>query len=480
MKIENGNIVFYNRQDKKMDFYINVAGKLVLSKKYSYKMSQLAAVRNFADIDDNLALRNAPFSRDMQAMFSILTLYGIGQPIPITGNTLKQTDKRLHPLGTQIMELLPEIYVENAAIQYTAKDGSYVLNQAYMRDVAKSVLEPEVMEYLKNLFGDLQQEWYDNLVSFIEQTKQLRKQQDVTYKDFMETLLKQRPDFKEIESVAKVWGSLTRQQAENELGRIYKTAMEKGINTERFKEVMKTLSLLELSRLYFSTDPNDQKESIGIRQAVDAIENGEDLNIHPESLVRVVVTAFRPTLVREKVAEYYKTLINKKYPNLEIISSGQTTISVYKKGINKYIPLRQAINKGTSSDEIIYTGDEFNITGVDYPIYILQMEDGNHDMVVISTNGKRFEGTFISLSQIEGFDRTLTVDGNIKRNIAVQRMILSIIEENIDLIATDPEYEPVKVAQELKSRIFSQNILDFESEVDQPEILNISDMLKAG
>ena len=101
-------------------------------------------------------------------------------------------------------------------------------------------------------------------------------------------------------------------------------------------------------------------------------------------------------------------------------------------------------------------------------------------MVVISTNGKRFEGSFISLSQIEGFDRSLTVDGNIKRNIAIQKMILSIVEENIDLIATDPEYEPVKVAQELKSRIFSQNILDFEAEAEQPEILNISDMLKAG
>ncbi len=480
IKIENGNIVFYNRENKRMGFYINIAGKLVLFKNYSYKMSRLAAVMNFADIDDNLALRNTPFSRDMQAVFSTLTLYGIGQPIPITGNTLKLTEKRLNPLGPQIMDLLPEIYVENAAMQYKVKNGAYTNNQAYMRNIAKSVLDPEVMEYLKSTFGDLQQEWYDNLVFFIEQTKQLRKQEDVTYEDFMEALLKQRPDFKEIESVAKVWGSLTRQQAENELDRIYKTAMEKGITTDRFKEVMKTLSLLELSRLYFSTDVNDQKESIGIRQAVDAIENGEDLNVRAESLVRFVVTAFRPTLVRQKVAGYYRTLIHKKYPGLEVISSGQTTISVYKKGINKYIPVRQAINSGTSADEIIYTGDEFNVTGVDYPIYILQLEEGNQDMVVISTNGKRFEGSFISLSQIEGFDRSLTVDGNIKRNIAIQKMILSIIEENIDLIATDPEYEPVKVAQELKSRIFSQNILDFEAEAEQPEILNISDMLKAG
>ncbi len=480
IKIENGNIVFYNKENKKMDFYINVAGKFVMSKNYSYKMGKLAKVMNFADIDDNLALRNTPFGRDMQAVFSTLTLYGIGQPIPITGNTLKLTEKRLNPLGIQIMDLLPEIYVENAAMQFTVKDGIYTNNQSYMTDIAKSVLEPEVMDYLKNLFGNLQQEWYDNFVLFIEQTKQLRKQSDATYEDFMNTLLKQRPDFKEIDSVAKVWGSLTRHQAQVELNRIYQTAIQKGTDIERFKEVMKTMSLLEIARLYFSKDENDQKESVGIRQAIEAVESGEDLNTNVESLVRCVVTAFRPTLVREQVAKYYKQIIQKKYPDLEIISTGQTTISVYKKGINKYIPLRQALNSGVLASDVIYTGDEFNIGGVDYPIYILQQEKGNQDMVVISTNGKPFEGTFISLSQLEGFDKTMTVDGNIKRNISVQRMILSIIEENIDAIATDSEYEPAQVAQELKSRIFSRNVLDFEAEMRQSEIPSISDMLKAG
>ena len=243
---------------------------------------------------------------------------------------------------------------------------------------------------------------------------------------------------------------------------------------------MKTMSLLEIARLYFSKDENDQKESVGIRQAMESIESGEDLNITAESLVRYVVTAFRPTLVRQQVAKYYKQIIEKKYPDLEIVSTGQTTISVYKKGINKYIPLRQALKNGTLASDIIYTGDEFNIGGVDYPVYILQQEKGNQDMVVISTNGKQFEGAFISLSQLEGFDRSLTVDGNIKRNVSIQRMILSIIEENIDLIATDPEYEPVQIAQELKSRIFSRNVLDFEAEMRQSEISSISDMLKAG
>ena len=479
VRIENGNIVFYNKENKKLDFYINFAKKLTASKRYLERMNELASVRNFADIDDNLALRNTPFSRDMQAIFSTLTLYGIGQPIPITGNTLKQTELRLNPLGTQIINLLPEIYVENAAMQYNVENGVYVNNPTYMQDIAKSVMEPEVMTYLKNLFGNLQQEWYDNLVSFIEQTKQLRKQTHVTYDDFVE-IFKQNPGFKEFEPAAKIWGNLTRKEAETELNRIYQQATEKNISADRFKEVMKTLSMLELARLYFSKDLEDQKESIGIRQAIEDIENGKDLNVKAESSVRFVVTAFRPTLVREQVAKYYRTIINKTHPELEVISTGQTTISIYKKGISKYIPLRQALNTGTLPANIIYTGDEFNINGVDYPIYILQTEDGNNDMVVISTNWKKFEGDFISLSDDNA--EALTTDGNIKRSVAIQKMILSIIEENIGLIATNPEYDPVSVAQELKSRIgtLGTNILDFSSEIQQPEIPNITDMLKAG
>ena len=483
VKMENGNIAFYNKENKKINFYINVVGKLVLFKNYSYKMSQLASFKNFADMDNNLALRDAPFNRDMQAIFSTLTLYGIGQPIPITGNTLKQTDKRLNPLGPQIMELLPEIYVENAALQYTTKDGSYVFNQEYMRDVAKSALEPKVMEYLKNLFGDLQQEWYDNLVFFIEQTKQLRNQENVTYEDFMETLLKDKPKLKEIESVVKKWGYFTRRQAENGLNEIYKAAMEKGITTERFKEIMKILSLLELSRLYFSTDINDQKESIGIRQAVDAIERGENLNVYAESLVRFVVTAFRPTLIREQVAKYYRQIIEKKYPDLEVVSTGQTTISIYKKSINKAVPLANAISNGTSASNIIFTGDEFSSLGVDYPIYLLKKARGYDGMLVVNTSSEEFsdKSGVISLSTTDGFDKATTFDGNIRRNILFQRMLLSLIEGKIDLLATDSEYdEPIDIIKDLKDLLSSKKVADYEAEMKQSEIPSIIDMLKAG
>ena len=480
VKLENGNIVFYNNDGKKLDFYINIAGKFVASASYLEKMEKLAAVMNFADMDDNLAIRNATFSRDMQALFSTLTLYGIGQPIPITGNTLEQTKKRLDPLGEAIKALIPEVYIENATMQCVVQDGEYVNDEHYMNDIAKSVLAPEVMEYLKNLFGNLQQEWYDNLIYFIEKTKQLRRQQNITYEDFVDILLKQRSDYKEFEHVAEIWGSLTRKQAAEELNRIYQTAIKNGTDVERFKEVMKVLSLLELARLYFSTDENDHKEAVRIKQDIEEIEKGKDLNISAESDVRFVVTAFRPTLVREQVAKYYKNIIQKKYSDLEIVSTGQTTISVYKKGINKTVPLRYAMSTGALARNIIYTGDEFNVGGVDYPVYELQQQQGNQDMVVINTNGKPLEGNFITLSDILGFDTEKTVDGNVRRNVLLQRMLLSIIEENIGLIATDSEYEPVDVAQELKSRLFSQNVLDFETQAQQPEILNIADMLKAG
>ena len=235
-----------------------------------------------------------------------------------------------------------------------------------------------------------------------------------------------------------------------------------------------------MARLYFSADENDHKEAVRIKQDIAEIEKGKDLNISAESDVRFVVTAFRPTLVREQVAKYYRQIIQSKYSDLEVVSTGQTTISVYKKGINKTIPLIHAMRNGALARDIIYSGDEFNDGGVDYPVYTLQQQQGNQDMIVINTNGRPLQGNFITLSDILGFDKGTTVDSNVRRNVLLQRMILSIIEENIDLIATNPEYEPVDVAQELKSRLFSQNILDFEEQAQQPEILSIADMLKAG
>ena len=478
VKIENGNIAFYNKEHKKFDFYINFAKRFTASKKYFEKMSQLASVKNFADMDDNLAVRNLPFGKDMQAVFSILTLYGIGQPIPITGNTLAQTRKRLDPLGTEIKALIPAVYIENGAIRCVVEDGTFVNDQNYMDNIAKSTMDEQTLKYLKDLFGNMQQEWYDLFVEFIEQTKSLRKQQNITFEDFVE-IFKQRDDFKDFESASKIWGNLTRQQAENELEIIYKNAISQKISADRFREIMKGLSLLELARLYTSKGLQDQEEAIRLRQDMESIENGENLCTFVDSSVRYVVTAFRPTLVRQKVAAFYENIVQKQYPELYVASTGLTTINVSKKGINKTIPLRMVLRNGTAAQDIIFTGDEFNFGGVDYPIYLLKMEDGNGNMVVISTNGEKFEGDFIYLSP----DGTLTFDGNIKRNLAIQRILLSIIEDNIDLIATNPEYTPERrVAQELEERIrtLDGNIVDFQSETQRPSISNITDILKAG
>lgn len=480
VRIEDGNIVFYNKDGKKLDFYINMAKKLVVSKNYVDRMEKLAEVRNFADMDDNLALRDSPFNTDMQAVFSILTLYGIGQPIPITGNTLLQTEKRLNPLGDDIRELVHTIYIENAALQCDIENGEYVTNQDYMDNVAQSTIDRVTMSYLKDLFGNMQQEWYDLFVDFINETKQLRNQGNATYEDFINLLLKQQSNYEEFESIVKVWGSLTREQATKKISEICQDAISSGMSIDKFKNIMKIMSILELSRLYFSKDLEDEKEAVRLRQDIESIERGENLCVFTDSSVRFIVTAFRPTVVRAAVADYFRNIVQQKYPELEVISTGQTSLSVYKKGVDKSVPLRNAIQNGIPASSIIFTGDEFNVGGVDYPIYGLQQEQGNGKMVVINTNANLFNGRVISLAEIDGFSKDITFDGNIQRNLLLQKLILSIIDENIGLIATDAEYKPVEVSQELQSRIRSQNVIDFESQAQQPDIINVADMLKAG
>ena len=135
-----------------------------------------------------------------------------------------------------------------------------------------------------------------------------------------------------------------------------------------------------------------------------------------------------------------------------------------------------ALQNGISAKNIIFSGDEFNVGGVDYPIYLLQQEKGNGELVVINTNGTESK-CVTDLVNIE----SLQDKDNITRSLILQRMILSIVEEQIGLIATDPEYIPKQsIAQELQSKISEENISNFERETTQPEIINIADMLKAG
>ena len=482
VKIVDGKILFYNRQKQQLDFYIGLDGKLAVSQNYLSKMEKLATVKNFADLDDNLALRDMTFNKDIQAIFSTLALYGIAQIIPVTGNSLDKVKIRLDGLTNAIKNLIPSIYIENAALSCNVIGGEFILNDSYMTDVAKSSLDEETIKYLETVIGDIQTEFYNIFVSFVTETKQLRKGDEFSYKDFIETLLKSQKTAipAPIKDKITEWNKFSRKQTEQEIDKIYKAAINEKISKEKFLNVMKILSLVELSRLYFSQDPQDMKEAARLRQDIERIDNGQNLLQELTSPVRYIVTSFRANLIREKVADYFKRIIQQKYPDLEVISTGQTTLCVYKKGINKSVPLRNEIDNGTPAQNIIFSGDEFNAGGVDYPVYLLQQEEYSHNaLVVINTNSSAFEGAFITLSELETFSSETSSAANIKRSVLLQRLILSIVEENIGLIAANPDYEPVNVAQELKERIYNvTQSVQFDA-IPKTQSSTVSNMLKA-
>ncbi len=453
---KDGSIYFYNSDGKQLEFYINSFGKFAATQNYLNKMEFLSRVRNFADLDDNLALRSQPFNEKIQKVFSILTLYGIANPIPITGNVLDLVKKRLDPVGKQISAFIPSVYIENAAMQCNIENGEYVQNAYYMDYVAKSSIDHRTFEDLDKIFADLSQQWYDLFETFAKETENLRQRENTTYREFIRKFINLDTDVPDIiKDFIYPWGTFSRKEAVKQLDEIYRTAINKGVSKKEFLNIMKFMSLMEMSRLCFSEDIADKKEASRLIKDFQKIDKGEDLRGDFTSPVRFVISPFRPNIVREKVAQYYENIVKTSHPDLDTISSGQTTISVYKTGVDKSVPIRAEIASGISADNIIFSGDEFNVGGVDYPMYRMQQEDKKYeDMVVINTNYNIFDGKFISLKNSTAFSQDSSVNGNIERSLLLQQIILSVLEINIEKIASDPEYNPEEsIAQQVKKII---------------------------
>ena len=491
--IDQDNIYFKNKNDKQFNFYINSNSKFIASDEYMSKMKSLSKVKNFADLDDNLAIRKSEFNPEMAQIFSTLNLYGIAQPVIITGNTLDESNLRLKPLGKVINSLMPTLYIENAALEYDYVDGQFIENTNYRDTIAKSFIEENILSDIKTIMAKVKKDWYNLFINFVTDTREIRKQTDFSYQELITAVtangkyqdsinfLVERSglDFTNSHELFDYYGNLNRHTAMGMINKFYNLMMIIDISESKMLEIMEALSLLELSRLYISQDPADQKEYKSLKNDIIKIDNGEQIKTEFPSSVRVAISPVRPTLVRARISDYYNRKIQQKYPNLIARSAGQTTISIYKKDINKIIPIQYAQSQGTPSEYIIYTGDEFNFNGVDYPIYLLQQQKGNEQMVVINTNGQEFDGAFISLSSLLGFSNQIDSMSNINRSIALQNKILEILEENIGKIATDSAFKPDNIAQELKNRIILTPVVTDINE-QQTQLRKIEDLLKAG
>lgn len=462
--MKDGNIYFYNSDGQKLAFYITPLGKFAASQNYFDKMEQVCQVRNFSDIDDHLALRGMPFNDKVRRVFSILTLYGIANPIPVTGNILELTKMRLDPLGTQITNLIPYVYIENAAIRCNIKDGEYIYDQNYMENIAKSKVEEETLVYLRDMFLDIGKDWYYLFVFFANEIKNLRNNDDLTYTEMVNVVLEKYtasngyniPDF--MKKLIAEWGTLTRAEASEKLKEIYEFSLRENFSKQEFLDILKIASFMELSRLYFSESAEDKKEAVRLKQDFEKLYADEDLSGNFESPVRFVISPFRPNLVRETFVLYARPIVQAKFPDLKVESTGQTTFSIYKTGVDKGVPIRAEMASGTLGEDIISSGDELNSGGVDYPPYLMsQVLPECKDMVVVNTNSNTFEGSFITLINNKKFSQDETVSGNIERSLAFQQIILDVVEENVAKIASDPEYEPVQVAQEVKRRLLEDD-----------------------
>ncbi|MDR3113535.1 MAG: UTP--glucose-1-phosphate uridylyltransferase, partial [Endomicrobium sp.] len=100
----NNGVFFTNQDGKMLNFYIKLNGQFDASQSYYDKMRELAKLTIFADMDENIARADETFRDDMKEIFSEMSLYAIGAPIVISGNTKENIMKRLSPLSDTVKE----------------------------------------------------------------------------------------------------------------------------------------------------------------------------------------------------------------------------------------------------------------------------------------------------------------------------------------------------------------------------------------
>lgn len=508
-RIADDGFFFVDFEGEPLDFFIDPQGRFMASKNYMDNMRELATLRVFSDIDDNIAVLGQEFDEEMTEIFSNLILYGLCSPSVISGSTHDRIAKRFHPLSEAVKEMIT-FYSDMGSQRYvwrtSENDAEYneggALNffrdNEYSEKVAADI-PLGTAKYFKEIIPNLDSMFDSDYTAFIKKTHNLSTYEEASVAA-MNGYSADNPAISAVIEAAKAgdknellrkWKDYDFDKVKDLLDRLKEGNM---FSESQYLEILKAVALLEYSRIIFAGKDSDLRdmEHISKKDEIERIINESYKKSVITSRTRIRFTPIRLANIRAKVID----MLNEKLAEdgysgeYEAILGGPVTASIQKKIVKKSLPILMELERGLPGEKAMFTGDEVyfkrstpSTAGIDDPVALLAMSKLGKNMFVVNTNleehdtearpellyGKR-------AFDLSGEPAATSVDVG-KR---MHKMILNGLEYNIGkIVKGKSKFKAENIIQVVKKTVTAGYIeypiiKDFISAIEQQKDVHIS------
>ena len=450
---KNGRIRFYDDQNNILNFWIDFDGRFCASKSFYKKMGTLSKILNVADMDENIAPRAKVMGARMKNVFSKLHLYGIGNPVIVTGAIFERLKSRIDDINPVIMELVDNIFVVSARERMYFVDGKWILDDPYLDDFSKARMQKFDKKVIRESFyEDIEVPWHNLFLGFADSIQiLLTENRKPSYEEFLKAILKNdyNPEIDYAAGLLKLdrteflnlFDSKKRKEIKGIINFIY-SETKSNSDKNKLLKVMRLISLLELIRVYRSQNEEDFSE----KDYVMSEAFKREPMVANNERTTYIVTQIRPMAVRDCLVDYCSGVIKEKgLTHFSIRAGGKSTIDFFKNSTNKAIAIEYLAQRfNIPSESIIYSGDEL-FNGVDECVADLKKNNPDYkDLVIINTGRDNVNGTLFLKDLYPGLS-------GIDANTVMFEKLSDFIDRNIGLIASDADYEPSNVVQDLNN-----------------------------
>ncbi|MDD5021943.1 MAG: hypothetical protein PHR82_07455 [Endomicrobiaceae bacterium] len=452
---KDGKIIFQDEQGNIFNYWISKDGQFDASRVYFEKMGKLSRVLNIADMDENIAPRAKVMDARMKNIFSKLHLYDIGKPVIVTGAMFYRLKSRIDDIPPVIRDLIDQIFVVSGREKVNFDGNNWEFDDNYLDNFSKARMIKYDKKMIKEAFyDDIEVPWHNLFIEFANDLQVLfYTNRRPSYNDFVNAAVKQEYNddieyivkilnLKDRQELFKLFDTKKRKEIKNIINIIYK---ETKVNETKDKllKTMRLVSLLELIRVYRSNIEEDFSEKDYIMSEAFKREP----MVANEERTTYIVTQIRPMAVRDCLVDYCSDVILQKgLEHFSIRAGGKSTIDFFKNNTNKAIAIEYLAQRfHIPSERIMYSGDEL-FAGVDACVVELKHDKSKKfgKLVIINSGRDDVEGTILLHNIYPNIS-------GIAANTLMFESISDFINQNIGQIATDSNFQPTNIIQDLKN-----------------------------